>query len=87
MLESGISGDREAIPKTTKENFYGENVKIVTERKLNPKWLTDAEKNEVVEKYKAGMSMGAIAREYEIHHTTIGRILRRMGIEIRIKRL
>jgi len=49
----------------------------------NRKPLTPAEKDAFVEKYNAGASMGEIAREYKCHHTTVGKILRQMGVSIR----
>jgi len=50
----------------------------------NRKPLTLAEKEEVVEKYKSGMTMADIAKQHDCHYVTIGRILRRMGVEIRL---
>jgi len=59
-----------------KENLWGNDVKIVRKCTPNRKPITPAEKDEFVEKYNAGASMGEIARLYECHHTTVGRILR-----------
>ena len=68
---------------STEENIWGEGVKIVRKCTPNHRPFTQAEKDDFVEKYQAGMSMGAIAREYDCNHSTVGRILRRMGVEIR----
>jgi DNA-directed RNA polymerase specialized sigma24 family protein len=62
---------------------YGEEVKMVREHKLTLKLLTPAEKDEVVAKYQAGMTMMAIADIYGCHYTTVGRLLRARGVEIR----
>ena len=70
-------------PKPAEENIWGEGVKIVKKCKPNRKPFTQAEKEDFVDKYQTGMSMGAIAREYGCNHVTVGRILRRMGVEIR----
>jgi DNA invertase Pin-like site-specific DNA recombinase len=61
-------------------NIYGENVKMASEHKLKLKLLTPTERDEVAEKYKSGMSKIAIADLYSCHPTTVGRILRRMGL-------
>ena len=66
-----------------RENLYGEDVKIVSELKLNPRWLTSAEKDEAVAKYAQGMTMTAIAADYGCHYTTVGVALRQRGVEIR----
>jgi len=66
-----------------KDNIWGEDVKVVNKRNLKPRLLTPAEKDDVADRYMAGASMGEIAREYRCHHTTIGSILRKKGVEIR----
>ena len=53
--------------------------KITKEQKL----LTSAEKDELVIKYKTGMTMAAIADIYDCHYTTVGRILRRKSVDVR----
>ena len=83
ILESAISQASRKTTTPTQDNIWGEGVKIVTERKLNPKPLSLAQKEDVAEKYRSGMSMGAIARHYGCNHSTVGRILRRMDVEIR----
>ena len=65
---------------------FGEDVKMVRRHKLKLKLLTPAEQNEAVAKYEAGMTMTAIADGYGCHYTTIGRLLRARGVEIRICR-
>jgi len=50
----------------------------------NRKPLTPAEKEDVVEKYKSGMTMADIAKQHDCHYVIIGRILRWMGVEIRL---
>ena len=65
------------------ENIWGEGVKIVKECKQNRNPITPAEKKEFVARYESGASMGEIARFYKCHHTTVGKILRQMGVEIR----
>ena len=58
-------------------------MKIVKKCKPNRKPFTQAEKEDFVARYEEGASMGEIARIYDCNHVTVGRILRRMGIEIR----
>jgi len=70
-------------PKLAEENIWGEGVKIVRNCAPNRKPFTQAEKEEFVEKYQVGMSMGAIAREYGCSHVIVGRILRRMEVDVR----
>jgi DNA-directed RNA polymerase specialized sigma24 family protein len=69
--------------KQVRENLYGENVKIIRQYKLTLKLLTPIEKDEVVDKYETGMTMTEIANIYGCHYTTVGRLLRRRGVEIR----
>jgi DNA-directed RNA polymerase specialized sigma24 family protein len=65
-------------------HLYGEKVKMVREHKLSLKLLTPTEKDEAIAKYESGMSMAAVANIYGCHYTTVGRLLRARGIEIRI---
>lgn len=60
-------------------NLYGDDVKMVNQRKLHPIMLTDNEKQEVVIKFRSGMTKTAIASIYGCHPSTIYRILCRMG--------
>jgi hypothetical protein len=50
--------------------------KIVQMQKL----LTPVEKDELVKKYEAGMTMTAVSDLYGCHYTTVGRILKARGI-------
>ena len=63
---------------------YGEEVKMVRQHKLNLRLLTLTEKDEVVEKYKTGMTQTAIADIYGCHPSTVGRLLKQRGVEIRM---
>jgi len=82
ILSKSLTHESERV-NPEKENLWGEDVKVVSKRNLKPKWLTPEEKDDVAERYKAGASMGELAREYKCHHTTIGSILRKKGVEIR----
>ena len=83
ILKDILSSD-EPLPKNESNDYpFGEDVKIIHQHKLNCKLLTPTEKDGVVTKYKCGMTMAAIADEYGCHYTTIGRILRQKGVEIR----
>ena len=82
VLERSLTDEGEIV-KVAEENIWGEGVKIVKKCKKNRKPFTQAEKEDFVAKYEAGMSMGAIAREYDCNHVTVGRILRRMEVGIR----
>ena len=83
ILNRSLTHESERV-NSEKENLWGEDVKVVSKRNLKPKWLTPDEKDDVAERYKAGTSMGELAREYRCHHTTIGSILRKKGVEIRL---
>ena len=65
------------------ESPYGEGVKMVRQHTLDLVLLTPAEKDEVVAKYERGVSMTTIAKLYECHRTTVGRILSANGVVIR----
>jgi len=84
ILNKSLTDSKEAV-KAEQVNLFGDEVKIVRQHKLNLKLLTDTGKDEVVEKYEAGMTMTAIANQYGCHRCTIGRLLRQRGVEIREK--
>ena len=79
-----LSGNDPVDTRPIRENLYGGSVKMISKHTLNNRLLSSAERDEVVEKYKSGMNMTAIAKEYGCHYTTVGRILRRRGITIRL---
>ena len=62
---------------------YGEEVKMIRQHKLSLKLLSPAKKDEVVEKYKTGMTQAAIADRYGCHCSTVSRLLKQRGVEIR----
>jgi len=68
--------------ESKKEHPFGEDVKMVSRITKEQKLLTPAEKDELVIKYQSGMTMAAIADIYGCHYTTVGRILRRKGVEV-----
>ena len=82
ILERSLTDQGETV-KGNEENIWGQGVNVVTKCTPNRKPFTLKEKEDFVEKYNNGMSMGAIAREYNCNHVTVGRILRRMCVEIR----
>ena len=82
LLKHSLGGEA-PIVKDEEPNPYGENVRIAKSLRQRQIILTPAEKDEVVVKYQSGMTMSAIARIYGCHHTTIGKILRKRGVEIR----
>ena len=57
------------------DSLYG-NARMVRSLKNELRFLTPAEKADILEKYDSGMSITAVARLYECHYTTVGRILR-----------
>ncbi len=61
---------------------FGENIKMIQEIKQKQIILTVAEQDEAIAKYESGMNMSEIARLYDCHYTTIGRLLRNRGIMI-----
>jgi len=78
-----LASDDPIDTKPIRENLYGDDVKMISKRTLSNRLLSSTERDEVVEKYKSGINMTAIAKEYGCHYTTVGRILRRRGIAIR----
>ena len=82
ILSRSLSENENEV-KVGEENIWGEGVKIVKECKQNRKPFTQAEKEDFKMRYEAGASMGEIARAYDCNHVTVGRILRRMGVDIR----
>ena len=82
ILEHSLTDEAENI-KPDQVNLYGDDVRMVREHKLNLKLLTPAEKDEAVTQYESGLTMTAVANLYGCHYTTVGRILRERGVEIR----
>jgi hypothetical protein len=83
ILKELSSGNEPSLKDESNDCPFGEDVKIIRQHKLNCKLLTPTEKDGVVAKYKCGMTMAAIADEYGCHYTTVGRLLRKRGIEIK----
>jgi DNA-directed RNA polymerase specialized sigma24 family protein len=79
LLNSVISEKSESA----EENFYGEDIRVVGRIAQKQKYLTPAEKDEVVEKYADGLTMKEIAKIYGCHRTTIRNLLVKRGVEIR----
>ena len=82
ILNGGLLDNRENV-NTIPENLFGDDVKMVSKRSFNPVLLTTEEKDEVVNKYKSGMNMTAIANQYGCHRTTVRSILLLRGVVIR----
>lgn len=74
--------DENSIVKPEIKNPYGDDVKMVRKIIKKQKYLTDAEKDEVVSKYQSGMSMTKIADLYGCHQTTVGALLRKRGVAV-----
>ena len=73
----------EVPEKAVKPDLYGKDVKMVDNLTLRPKMLTQEERAGVIAKYQSGITMSSIADIYGCHYTTVGRILRKAGVEIR----
>jgi hypothetical protein len=69
--------------KPAEENVWGDGVNIVRKCTPNRKPLNSAEKEEIVEKYNAGMSMADIGKQYDCHRVRISKTLKQMDVEIR----
>jgi DNA-binding NarL/FixJ family response regulator len=69
-----------AYVKREKPNLYGEDIKIVSKITRRPKFLTDAEKDGMVEKYKAGLTVKKIADLYGCCNSTVRKELRQRGV-------
>ena len=81
-LNRSLTHEAESV-NPEKENLWGDDVKIVRKCTPNRKPITPAEKDEFVERYNDGASMGEIARLYKCHYTTVGKILRQREVKIR----
>jgi len=75
--------DEDAESSYPEKNIWGEGVKVVTKCTLNRKPLTPVERASFVEMYNNGATMSEIAKLYKCHYTTVGKILRQMGVTIR----
>ena len=75
--------NKDAILESENIHPFGKEVKMVRALTIRPKLLTDTEKSEAEINYENGMTMIALADRYGCHYTTVGRILRKRGVEIR----
>jgi DNA invertase Pin-like site-specific DNA recombinase len=82
ILKNSINR-KEGFVKSGEENPYGDDVKIIHGIIQQQKYLTDAEKDGVAEKYEAGFNMSEIARIYGCHYTTVRKILKQNGFKTR----
>ena len=55
---------------------------IIAEINQQQRHLFNNEEEEIIEKYKAGKSTYALAKEYNCHRSTVSRLLKRNGIEV-----
>jgi hypothetical protein len=83
ILKDSLRDGEAPVNAGTDESPFGEGVKMVRKITQKQRPLTPAEKDEVVTKYKVGMTMVAIADDYGCNYTTVGRLLRRRGVAIR----
>ena len=83
IIKKILSGEADTVKIETSQP-YGEDVKMIRQHKLNLRLLTPAEKDEVVEKYNTGMTQATIADIYGCHPSTVGRLLKQRGVEIRM---
>ena len=77
--------DRGELPSDKPEQKYPypEGTKFANKINVKQTILSEADKAAVENMYLSGMSMSAIARIYNCHYTTIGRILRKRNVPIR----
>lgn len=83
ILKKSLKNSAASSKSQKEDQPFGEDVKMVRQHRLKCRLLTPTEQDEVVTKYKSGMTMTAIADEYGCHYTTVGRLLRARGVEIR----
>ena len=76
----GEANEIETTKLIEEENIWGEGVKIIRKCTPNRKPFTSAEKADIAEKYKSGMTKTAIADFYGCHPSTVSRILGRKGM-------
>lgn len=79
--------DRGELPidKLKRKSPHLGDVKFADKIIVKQTILSEAEKAGAENMYRNGMSMSDIARIYNCHYTTIGRILRRRNVPIRKK--
>ncbi|HJA72436.1 MAG TPA: helix-turn-helix domain-containing protein [Candidatus Lachnoclostridium stercoravium] len=82
MLEQ-LDGSDSPIGKPERKYPYPEGTKFANKIIVKQTILSEADKAGVENMYRNGMSMSDIARIYNCHYTTIGRILRRRNVPIR----
>ena len=77
--------DRGELPSDKPEQKYPypEGTKFANKINVKQTILSEADKAAVENMYLSGMSMSAIARIYNCHYTTIGRILRKRNVPVR----
>jgi len=83
ILERNIIKNPKPTPLVNTPYTLSENTRIVKKISQKQTRLTSLQKDEIATKYKEGMSVTAIAKIYGCHHTTVGRILRKKGVENR----
>jgi hypothetical protein len=70
-------------PFVPEDKPFGEDVKMISQHKLQCRLLTPMEQDEAIEKYQSGLNMTEVANIYGCHYTTIGRLLRARKVKIR----
>jgi Mor family transcriptional regulator len=80
ICKNAITYEISTIP-INKKNSINKEPKVVTKLTRGYKIFTNAEKEELIMKYKNGVSMTELAKEYGCHHTTVGRLLRKHRAE------
>jgi len=75
--------NNDTIFSTSENSLHNtcEDSKIISKISHKQTHLTPAEKDELVAKYKNGITMRALAELYGCHHTTVRRILKTHKIE------
>ena len=85
ILKNSI-GDTQKPVNPSESHSFGEDIKMVRRNTRKQTYLTNKEKDAVVIKYQEGLTMMTLANEYGCHYTTIGRVLRNKGVEIRLRK-
>lgn len=83
ILKKSLKNSAASNKSHKDEQPFSEDVKMVQKHKFKCRLLTPTEQDEVEVKYESGMTMSAIADEYGCHYTTVSRLLKARGVEIR----
>jgi len=85
ILKRILSDDKETA-KTSKENLYGENIKMIGSIAQKQKYLNVEEINLLIAAYLGGKSVYALAEQFGCHRTTVSNVLKKHDVTVTKKK-